>query len=88
MQTFNKREAIIQHAPEIDMQWTGTPEIRFTINCDTVIKPGDRIKMGKVKDADGNPVTVYYEITEIVEREPSLFFLDDLITANAQRILV
>jgi hypothetical protein len=88
MQTFyTTTDASFNHALLRGLTWAGTPEIKFTVDCEQKVKAGDRLQMGKTKNADGTIVTVYYEITAVISRQPGTgLYANDVITANTKRI--
>jgi len=94
MITFtNEVDILLKHAPKPELEWTGTPQIRFSIAQDATAKVGDRIKMGNVVQLESqngsNIVTVYYELTEIISIGPNPQLVTTKnVVANAKRITV
>jgi len=94
MITFtNEIDILLRNAPKPELEWTGTPQIRFSIAQDAIVKVGDRIKMGNVVQLaslnGSNIVTVYYELTEIISIGPNpQLVTTQNVVANAKRITV
>jgi len=94
MQTFsNEIDVLLKKAPKTELEWTGTPQIKFSIDGQRTLKVGDRIKMGNVMETSGknsgNIVTVFYEITAIESILPNPQLVTTLnVVANAKRITV